>query len=309
MAPTSHERIPLQEILQGLSQDLRSELPAEIRLRRQIEAQGLIAKGPASALRAECKALVGNFVGELLPAGGSLELSLISVQVDDDAFARRRGIKLGLHVRLGVRAAPADPDSQHRVFVGASAEDLGDPLLSRIASALARHDARLTIHSIAGGLQLAHVYFPVINPSAAIKDELRRGCGTVLFVDDDDALVDIHRRSIESMGYEVIECTEATRALELVGRYPDDFDVVISDLGMPDMSGDELARRIRSVSPDLPVGLSTGLAVASGDMSAPGGEFEILLAKPFSLGELGDALDTLRESRRGKGRKSDESAG
>jgi CheY-like chemotaxis protein len=309
MVPTSSDRIPLHEILHELSQDLRSELPAEIRLRRQIEGQGLIAKGPASALRAACAALVRNFVGELLPAGGSLELSLIGVHVDDDGFARRRGIGLGLHLRLGVRAAPADPESDHRVFVGASAEDLDDAILSRISSALARHDARLSLHGISEGLQLAHVYFPVVNPEAAISDEIRHGCGTVLFVDDDDALVDIHRRSIESMGYEVIECTAATHALELVGRFPDDFDVVISDLGMPDMSGDELAKRIRSVAPDLPVGLSTGLAVASGDLAAPGGELEILLAKPFSLEELGEALDTLRKSRRKRRDKSDESTG
>jgi CheY-like chemotaxis protein len=307
MATTSAERIPLHEILHELSQELRSGLPAEIRLRRQIEARGYVARGGTVELRAACRSLVESVVGELIPGGGALEITLIAVDVDDPAFAERRGLKTGMHARLGVRAVAADPDNDQRDFVGATPELVANPTVLRVAEQLAPHGARMRIHCVAEKLCVYHAYFPVSQQGATDEDHLRRGCGTVLFVDDDDALVDIHRRSIESLGYEVIECTQATRAFDLIQRYPDEFDVVISDLGMPDMRGDELARRIRAVSPQMPIGLSTGLAVASGEAGSADGDFEILLAKPFSLEELADALNLLRKGRRGA--RSDESTG
>lgn len=106
----------------------------------------------------------------------------------------------------------------------------------------------------------------------------------ILVVDDEYYIRDLLKKSLSKEGYEVIDVENGVLAIELVER--EKFDLVISDIRMPKMSGMELFRRIRSEFPDLPVILVTGYADIEGARKALKEGAVDYISKPFKLEEL-----------------------
>ena len=89
-------------------------------------------------------------------------------------------------------------------------------------------------------------------------NEYRTGQETVLYVDDEQALVTMTKQMLELLGYRAIIRTSSIEALELFEHDPYRFDLVITDMTMPNMTGDMLAGKILRIRPDIPVILCTG---------------------------------------------------
>jgi len=110
----------------------------------------------------------------------------------------------------------------------------------------------------------------------------------ILLVDDNEMVRMMALEVLEDAGYEVVECPEATSALQqlALGR----FDLLVTDVGLPGMSGRELADRVRDHQADLPVLFITGYAERAHDREQFLGERMDILPKPFNLGQLLDAV-------------------
>jgi len=95
------------------------------------------------------------------------------------------------------------------------------------------------------------------------------------------------------LGYHATALNSPTEALEMVAKDPYAFDVVITDLTMPDLQGTELANKIKKLRPDLPVILITGLSsiIAAKEVSARG--IDLILSKPLSMSSLAQAMTTI----------------
>ena len=108
-----------------------------------------------------------------------------------------------------------------------------------------------------------HLFFPAIVldnlPEGAQKGDFARGKGSILFVDDEELLVEMNQGRLEGLGYEVVTETSASQALDLFRDDPDRFDLVITDYTMPHMTGLELAREVLLLKPEIPVILCSGL--------------------------------------------------
>jgi two-component system cell cycle sensor histidine kinase/response regulator CckA len=113
----------------------------------------------------------------------------------------------------------------------------------------------------------------------------------VLVVDDEAPIRQIERRLLEQAGYEVIDASSATEALTLLhdGK---SIDLLVADLDMPEVSGDEMVRRIRSERPDLKVLYVTGHIDRLMD-ARPLWDGEAFLDKPFSMNGLVEAVSLL----------------
>jgi CheY-like chemotaxis protein len=85
-----------------------------------------------------------------------------------------------------------------------------------------------------------------------------RGTERILFVDDESFQADLARRLLESLGYRVVSVTDSLEALDIFRKGPDQFDLVITDMTMPHMTGEVLAREIWSLRPAMPIVLCTG---------------------------------------------------
>lgn len=106
------------------------------------------------------------------------------------------------------------------------------------------------------------IYFPSAPFQHEIsqdKEEVQSGNGElVLFVDDEEAIVKIGARMIESLGYAVIPCTSSLQALEIFSEKSEIIDLVVTDMTMPRMTGEELARHLVSIRQDIPILLCSG---------------------------------------------------
>ena len=91
-------------------------------------------------------------------------------------------------------------------------------------------------------------------------DQLPTGSGCILFVDDEKSLLDLGRDLLGRLGYRVETRASAIDAIEAFRADPQKFDLVISDMTMPKMTGDEMARHMRAIRPDIPIILCSGFS-------------------------------------------------
>ena len=130
---------------------------------------------------------------------------------------------------------------------------------------------------------------------AGAGEPARRHGGTerILFVDDEPTIAEIARRILEPFGYQVTTRTSSTEALELVRADPRAFDLLITDLDMPGISGMDLIAGCRALRPDLPVILCTGLAEFSDTQRAAEMRVDAIVLKPFRQADLAESIETV----------------
>ncbi len=116
------------------------------------------------------------------------------------------------------------------------------------------------------------------------------GKGHVLLVDDEKSLVDVGKEVLEMQGYEVTGCASSQDALKAFRAAPEHYDAVITDQTMPNLSGEDLAREILQIRPDLPIILCTGWSCTMMWEKARGLGIRKILMKPFLSQEFGLVL-------------------
>lgn len=123
-----------------------------------------------------------------------------------------------------------------------------------------------------------------------------RGSGTVLAVDDELVVCQLHEKVLRRLGYEVVLCSSGMQALETFRRERARIDLVLTDMTMPGMNGAELARRIKQLSPATPVIICTGFSdIMNGEKAKQLG-IDGYLFKPVAMQQLAQALhDALRK--------------
>jgi len=112
----------------------------------------------------------------------------------------------------------------------------------------------------------------------------------ILLVDDETIVLDVTTRILESLGYEVTATSNSTNALNLFRADPSNFDLVITDLTMPYMTGDNLAKQIMEIRHGMPVIVYTGFSNAITEEDARDIGIREFLMKPFNREDLSRAI-------------------
>ncbi len=159
----------------------------------------------------------------------------------------------------------------------------------------------IVVESFLGKGSTFSVYLPVVQDMEEAdepkEDALARGCGHILFVDDEPALVDIGELLLKELGYSVTTRTCGIEALEAFKSNPDKFDLVLTDMTMPQMTGEKLARKIISIRKDIPIIISTGFSSVMTEKKALELGIKGLLMKPFVLSELARVIQKVLDSK------------
>jgi CheY-like chemotaxis protein len=139
------------------------------------------------------------------------------------------------------------------------------------------------------------VYFPLIKEISELRKEEAAepavgGQGRILFVDDEEMLVQLGKDILSTLGYEIIGEKSSTDALRLFHSKPDHFDLVITDMTMPNMTGVDLAREIFKIRPDIPVILCTGFSENISEEKAKNLGIRQLIMKPVSMVTLSKVI-------------------
>jgi len=163
--------------------------------------------------------------------------------------------------------------------------------LAVAASIVEKHSGAIQVASGPGEGATFDVYLPRIptdsaQPQTPQKSHIFRGTERILLVDDEEGLVDLGVQILGKFGYRVTGCTYAPAALKMFREAPQSFDLVITDLTMPELPGDRLAAELLSIRPDLPVILVTGYSQRMDHKKALAAGFAGYLKKPLDLPEL-----------------------
>ncbi|MCX8043001.1 MAG: response regulator [Desulfobacterota bacterium] len=148
-------------------------------------------------------------------------------------------------------------------FFTTKAEGKGTGLgLSVVHGIVKSHNGAITVKSTPGHGSCFTIYLPqsheLEKQQHTAPEQIQRGSGSILLVDDEQSIVDIGMQILTRLGYKVTGICDAREALALFHSTPDAFDVVITDYTMPRLTGDELIREIHSVRADIPIVLCTG---------------------------------------------------
>lgn len=141
-----------------------------------------------------------------------------------------------------------------------------------------------------------------VAPELLHPGDIPRGEGTILFVDDEEQLAELGSQMLVHLGYKVVTRTASLEALQAFKAQPDKFDLVITDMTMPQMTGDRLVQEILRIRPETPIILCTGFSEKLSDERVRQIGIKALVMKPMMLREIGNMAKNVMEMRRLKPR-------
>ena len=145
------------------------------------------------------------------------------------------------------------------------------------------------------------IHLPVVQQEKSEErgpqQALPKGNETILLVDDERALADMGRKRLQSLGYQVEVRTSSIEALECFRAAPGGFDLVITDLNMPNMNGTELVAEIKSIRWQIPIILCTGFSDTLTMDQARSSGIDGMLNKPVLKKELSQMVRTLLDKK------------
>lgn len=110
--------------------------------------------------------------------------------------------------------------------------------------------------------------------------------GTILLIDDEPEVLRVMAIRLERMGHRVVSTTDSREALQMIRKDPEEYDLILTDQAMPQISGDQLAKKIIALRPDMPLILCTGFSYSIDEHEARRMGFEAFLAKPVLGADL-----------------------
>ena len=290
----------IDNIIKESVQLLRASIPSSVELRSNIvnDLQPIMAD--PTQIHQVVINLCTNAAHAMEENGGILEVNLTQIEIDEPSSYKFSQASPGLYIQLTVSDTGhgIDPMVEDRIFdpyFTTKETDKGTGIgLSVVHGIVKNHDGAIIVDSQLNIGTTIKVMFPVIEEKyieeKKASGELLMGNENVLFVDDEKALLKIGKQILERLGYRVQTNTNPVEALEQFRSNPNMFDLVITDMTMPQMTGDKFAREILKIQPDIPIILCTGYSDKMSRESAKKIGIRKYIEKPLNTNELSTAI-------------------
>jgi len=291
--------LDMRAIVKETLKFMRASLPTTIEIHTDIVGDpGLVMADPTQ-LHQLLTNLCTNAFYAMREAGGVLEVSLDAMDAKETS-SFPLGMAPGRYARLRVKdtGIGMEPEVMKRVFEPffttkqpGQGAGLG---LSVVYGIVESYHGAVTVDSRPGEGSLFEVFLPVIEDSSGTESRRIRPIPTgkekILFVDDEKEIADITGEVLESLGYRVHVETNPAEALKVFEERPDEFGLVITDMTMPCMTGEVLARKLISIRSDIPIIICTGYGEVIGKGRAREMGVREILMKPASIGTVAEAI-------------------
>ena len=295
------ERRPLElaPLVREALRLLRAGLPSTIDIRLDLQTERVVVTADPTELHQVIMNLCTN-AGHAMPSGGRLTITLRTCILKEHDADRPTGLSPGAYaiMSVGDTGHGMDAETLARIFDPyfttkpfSEGTGLGLAVVHGIAKSLG---GDVTVRSTLGEGATFHVYLPrtvAAADAAAVEHEpVTGGTESLLFVDDEPQVRTLFQTVFERLGYRVTMCDNGAAALETIRRSPDAFDMVVTDLTMPEVTGLDLARALQQECPDLPVVLCTGYKDQETVQAAVDAGIREILGKPVRPSILGRAI-------------------
>jgi CheY-like chemotaxis protein/anti-sigma regulatory factor (Ser/Thr protein kinase) len=294
----------VQNIITEALKLLRASIPASIEIIHKIQDDCGPVMGDATQIHQVIMNLCTNAYQAMQDTGGKLEVILTEVDIGYEETIDKIGMQPGKHLRLLVKDEGCGMDAavMDRIFepyYTTKEQGKGTGLgLSVIHGIVKNHRGDINVKSTPGKGTIFQVYLPLIEDFDIGVELESAGCATkgeerILLVDDEEQIVTMERQMLETLGYRVTTRTDSQEALKVFAEQPHNFDLVITDMTMPHMTGDQLAQKMLDIEPQIPVILCTGFNEVITEEKALAMGIQKFVMKPIVKNDLATTIRTV----------------
>jgi len=302
----ARERQPLllEPIVDEALKLLRGTLPATVEIQKTIEEDMPPIMADTAQMHQIIMNLCTNANHAMRGGNGVLEISLEPVRLDpEDVMAMAAGMHPGRYLQLAVSDTgcgmdKATMEKMFEPYFTTKKKGEGTGLgLSVVYGIVHSYGGHISVYSDLGKGSIFKIYLPVLESSGLGADEvvadqapLPRGSERILAVDDEETIFTLEKNVLEGLGYKVTALGSSREALERFTESPGSFDLVITDMTMPEMNGTELAREILAIRPGIPIILCTGFSEAVNEEKAKAVGIKAYVMKPVLIRDLAQVV-------------------
>lgn len=282
---------------------LQATIPANINIEQKLDGSYNKIVGDETQIHQVILNLCSNAAQAMSNEGGTLTIKLEQASLDAKTAKVLPKLSKAEYLCLSVldTGPGMDEETQGNIFnpffttkkVG-KGTGLG---LSVVHGIVQNHNGDIRVESEPGQGAAFHVYLPVSKYSEdAIGEErqsLQKGAGLILLVDDEERNLRVFEKMLDILGYEVDSCSSGEEAFEKISVSPDKYDLVLSDMAMPGLTGTELAEKIQLVRPGLPIVIMTGFANMLDRETRDRLNIKQLIQKPIKMAALATLLQNV----------------
>jgi PAS domain S-box-containing protein len=299
---TEYEKKPIkiQLVINEVLKLIRSTLPTTISIHQDICDSCESVMADPTQIHQIAMNLMTNAYHAMEEKGGTLRVSLKEVALTDadltdsamvpGSYACLMVADTGPGMGQGTLSRIFDP------YFTTKKEGKGTGLGLSVVHGIVKSDGgHIRVHSEPGKGSEFKVYLPVHKPQETVKKmethvDIQKGTERILLIDDQDVIVKMTSQMLERLGYHVTARTSSTDALEAFRAQPDKYDLVITDMTMPNMTGEKLAGEMMKIRSDIPVILCTGFSEGMSPERAASFGIKGFLMKPVVMKELSGAI-------------------
>lgn len=288
--------IKMQSIVEEALKLVRSTVPATIDIQQVIQADCGVIKADPIQIHQIVMNLTTNAFHAMEDDGGQLkvslqevelgELDLVSPDIEPGAFACLIVSDTGIGMNKELTGKVFDP------FFTTKEQGKGTGMgLSVIHGIVKSLKGAIQVYSKVGKGTDFYIYLPVVRRSSwdngiQMAEALPFGTERILLVDDESAIITMEKQMLERLGYKVFPQTSSVEAFETFKANPDTFDLIVSDMTMPDMTGIQLAKELISIRSDIPIIICTGYSEKINKENAQFSGIKGFLMKPVVKYEM-----------------------
>ena len=299
---SEHKLIPvrIQQILREVLQLSRATIPSDIEIKPEIQRNcGLVMAEPTQIHQIAMN-LITNAFHAVETTGGKISIELLETELGSMGLPGSP-LTAGQYALLSVSdnghgIAPDKMDKIFEPYYTTKPDGKGTGLgLAVVYGIVREHRGDIQVYSEIGKGSVFQVYLPLMKKSTKPEyegdvDYVQTGTERVLLVDDEEPIVNLVKQMLERLGYHVTPRTSSVEALNAFKANPDAYDVVITDMTMPNMTGDQLARAIISVKPGIPIIICTGFSERISQDKAKAMGIKGFMMKPIVRSKLADVI-------------------
>jgi PAS domain S-box-containing protein len=293
---------------------IRATLPSTIEIQHDLEQSQGVILADSTQINQVLLNLCTNSAQAMEDKGGILTVNLVDLDLDNDNAVLYPDANPGAYVKLIVKDTGfgIDPANLKRIFdpyFTTKEAGKGTGMGLAVAYGIVKgHSGLIKVYSKMGKGTTFEVLFPIVHRDAESQKQksetILAGNENILFIDDEDPIADLGKQMLERLGYQVVAKKSPVEALELFKDQPNKFDVVISDMTMPDLTGVTLAQKIFSIRPDIPFILCSGYNERASEEKVKSIGIKKFLMKPLEINILAKAIRSALEDSAKKGSQS-----
>ncbi len=278
---------------------IRSTIPVTIKIKQNIVSKSWIMGNPTQVNQIFMN-LCTNAAQAMEESGGILSVDVVDMEIDDISQWRMKNVAPGKYVQIQIAdTGPGISEENIELIFEPyfTTKKIGKGTgmgLAMVHGLVERYQGKTFVESQLGQGAVFTIFLPVTEKRHQrvqyTSKKLPTGTERILLVDDENLIVEVGRDLLQRLGYQITTKTNSLEAIKLFRSNPEGFDLVITDMTMPDMTGDVMAKEMLTIRPGMPIILCSGYSTKVSDQTALEMGIKAFVYKPIVREELAKTI-------------------